>query len=202
LLISGCSSDEKITNKPQEIKKFNGNYGKTFNDMPEVQLPAAIKNGITPMATRSDTVQVMDKLVRIPKELVYYKTDRLHHSLPYLVPKASELLIKIGINFRDSLVSKKMPVYKPIVTSLTRTKEDVKKLSKRNVNASHSSTHCYGTTFDISWQRFEIHNPYGKTVPTDKLKLVLGQVLSDLRQQNRCYVKYERKQACFHITVR
>jgi hypothetical protein len=199
-----CSSNEKPKNenKPLKIKKFNGNYSRTFNDLHNVQYPAAVRNGITPMSTRGDTTLMMDKLVRIPQELVYYKTDKLTHSIPYLVPKASELLMKIGANFSDSLIRKKMPAYKLILTSLTRTGEDVKKLSRRNVNASQNSTHCYGTTFDISWYRFEPLNVSGKTVATDKLKLVLGQVLNDLRQLNSCYVKYERKQACFHITVR
>ena len=34
------------------------------------------------------------------------------------------------------------------------------------------------------------------------LKNVLGEVLRDLRKQNKCYVKYEVKQRCFHITTR
>ncbi|GAB6012071.1 DUF5715 family protein [Viscerimonas tarda] len=203
-LLFSCSSpkEEADSLSPQEIKKFNGNYGKTFDDLHEVQIVAAQKNGIAPMTTRDDTLKIKDKLVRIPKELAYYKVDKLKHSVPYLVPKASDLLLKISINFRDSLNSKKLPIYKPIITSLTRTEEDVKSLTKRNGNASQKSTHCYGTTFDISWRRFEKQNPYGKELSSDKLKLVLGEVLSDLKQLDMCYVKHERKQACFHITVR
>ena len=37
---------------------------------------------------------------------------------------------------------------------------------------------------------------------TDKLKSVLAEVLQDLRKQKKCYVRYEFKQGCFHITVR
>ena len=33
------------------------------------------------------------------------------------------------------------------------------------------------------------------------LKWVLSEVLRDMRQANRCLVKYEVKQGCFHITV-
>lgn len=36
----------------------------------------------------------------------------------------------------------------------------------------------------------------------DRLKLVLAQVIFDLKNEGRCYVKHERQQACFHITVR
>lgn len=39
-------------------------------------------------------------------------------------------------------------------------------------------------------------------VGADTLKLVLAEVLRDLKQADRCYVKYEIKQACFHITSR
>lgn len=39
-------------------------------------------------------------------------------------------------------------------------------------------------------------------VSADTLKLVLSEVLRDLRKADRCYVKYELKQGCFHITAR
>lgn len=32
--------------------------------------------------------------------------------------------------------------------------------------------------------------------------MVLAMVLRDLKREERCYVKHERKQGCFHITVR
>ena len=37
---------------------------------------------------------------------------------------------------------------------------------------------------------------------SDTLKYVLCEVLRDLRQAERCAVKYEVKQGCFHITTR
>jgi hypothetical protein len=30
----------------------------------------------------------------------------------------------------------------------------------------------------------------------------LAEVLNDMRKQGRCYIKYEVKQSCFHITTR
>ena len=36
----------------------------------------------------------------------------------------------------------------------------------------------------------------------DTLKMVLSEVLRDLRKADRCYVKYELRQGCFHITAR
>ena len=93
-----------------------------------------------------------------------------------------------------------------IVTSVLRTEKDVKRLRRRNTNASSNSTHAYGTTFDISWKRFQkVEDEDGRPmqdVGADTLKLVLAEVLRDLRRADRCYVKYEIKQACFHITTR
>lgn len=207
-IISGCGSDSETGEKtepelPKKYSRFNGNYNKTFNDMPELHNQAAAANGVGPLSSRADTASYNDKLVRIPQELEIYRVDKLTHSIPYLVPKASVLLSDICLNFRDSLISKGMPLYKPIVTSITRTDDDVKKLSKRNGNASENSVHRYATTFDIAWTRFDKVNPMEeRNLDDGKLKAVLGQVLHDLRQRDRCYIKHERKQSCFHITVR
>ena len=43
--------------------------------------------------------------------------------------------------------------------------------------------------------------PARRQVRNDTLKWVLSEVLNDIRLQKRCYVKYEVKQGCFHITV-
>lgn len=204
LASSSSCNPEKTDRKadiPIVLKKFDGNYSKTFNDLQEAHMEAALKNGITPLETRADTSGCMDKLTRLPMELEVYKMDELTHSIPYLTNHANDLFLDICINFRDSLVRKNIPLHKLILTSVTRTNEDVAKLTKRNNNASENSVHRYATTFDISWRRFEKINPNGKDISIDKLKKVLGEVLYDLRQQDRCYIKHERKQACFHITV-
>lgn len=68
------------------------------------------------------------------------------------------------------------------------------------MNASANSAHLFGTTFDIAYARFK-KSAFRET-ETDKLKSVLAEVLRDLRNEKRCYVRYEYKQGCFHITVR
>lgn len=206
LVVIGCrgeNSDEP-NELPKEIKytRFKGSY-KSFNDLHDLHLSAAKRKGITPMQNRGDTINRMDQLVKLPLELDTYKIDKLKYSVPFLVSDASKLLVKIGLNFKDSLQSKKLPRYKIIVTSITRTLDDVESLTKRNSNASDNSAHCFGTTFDISWRRFEKIGPSGKDdVGEAKLKLVLAEVLHDLRERKECYIVHERKQACFHITVR
>ena len=135
-----------------------------------------------------------------------YAMDSLTHSIPYLIPGAAALLDTIGRNFLDSLASKGLNPNRIIVTSVLRTGQDVKRLRRRNTNASANSTHAYGTTFDVSWKRFQkVEDPEGRPmqdVGADTLKLVLAEVLRDLKQAGKCYVKYEIRQACFHITTR
>ncbi|MDH6355019.1 hypothetical protein M2132_001356 [Dysgonomonas sp. PH5-45] len=203
--ILSCKSEPKTLpqeNTPRKHTRFNGNYNKTFSDLHDLHTSAALAKGISVLESRADTALCKDKLVRIPCEIELYRLDELKHSIPYLVPDASALLTKISANFRDSLINQKLTLYKPIVTSITRTDEDVKTLTKRNRNASDNSAHRYATTFDISWRRFAKVQNSGKDLSPDKLKLVLGQVLHDLREGDECYIKHERKQACFHITVR
>lgn len=200
---SGEKSDKIVPAIRERKTRFTGNYNREFNDFPDVHLASAIKNGIKPMETRDDTLLLKDKLMRLPDELELYKTYPLSHSIPFLVPSAAKLLMDIAQNFRDSLYSKELPLYKLYLTSVTRTDEDALDLFGRNINAIDNSPHRYGTTFDISWKRFyPIDTDSVNQVLPDRLKLVLAQVLFDLKNQQRCYVKHERKQACFHITVR
>ena len=165
----------------------------------------AKKIGIRPIASREEAEEMTERLVEI-SPCDWYDMDSLTHSIPYLIPKASALLDTLGTNFLDSLESKGLNPNKVIVTSVTRTKEDVKRLRRTNGNASMNSCHFYGTTFDVSWKRFtKVEDPDGRPmqdVSADTLKLVLAEVLRDLRQADRCYVKYELRQGCFHITAR
>ena len=99
-----------------------------------------------------------------------------------------------------------MPLQRFIVTSVLRTKADVARLRQYNGNATENSCHLYGTTFDITYTRYNAlkvpGEPRRRAVRDDTLKYILSEVLNDIRQQGRCYVKYEKKQKCFHITVR
>lgn len=204
LFVACGKNKDNVESAGEEKPKYKRFYSyKSFNDKPELHMAVALKKGITPMEDRADTVRCIDKMVRLPQELDLYRLDKLTHSLPFLVEDASSLLIRIGMNFRDSLYSKKLPAYKLRLTSVTRTKADIKSLGKSNINASENSVHCYGTTFDISWKRFDKIGPKGEDdVSTDRLKYILAEVLHDLRERGYCYVVHERKQACFHITVR
>ena len=180
-------------------------FGNTFPDQNDVQLEAAKKHGVKPVHNREDAEHRKKELVYVGSNPYFY-VDRLNNSIPYLVPRASVLLQDIGRSFFDSLQVKGIPLHKIIVTSVLRTKADVEKLRSKNGNATQTSCHLYGTTFDVCYNRYKtVEDPDGprrRQVRNDTLKWVLSEVLNDARKQNKCLVKYEVKQGCFHITVK
>ena len=190
-------------NKPANVAESN--YQVLFNDKNNRHLDSAKKLGIKkPLKNRSEAEGVKGRLVNI-KSNRHYKIDRLTYSIPYLTNGAAGLLDTIGKNFQDSLKSKGLPPARIIVTSVLRTQEDIKRLqASGNTNASSNSAHCYATTFDITHARFDRTRNLlpGKAVQTATYKKALGEVLLDLKKQKKCYVKYEVRQRCFHITTR
>lgn len=190
--------------KRGELKRiwYNGSYNRDFNDLNKVHLEAARKIGIEPVASREEAEHASRKMVEV-RTNEYYEVEELTHSIPFLVPEAADLLEDIGRNFQDSLRNLNASLYKIKVTSVTRTVADVKSLRKRNTNSSLNSAHQYGTTFDVSWARYtKVDEEDTLNIDRDRLKMVLAMVLRDLRRADRCYVKHERRQGCFHITAR
>jgi len=179
-------------------------YLEAFPDSQPVQEKAAARWGVTPVNDRTDAESRKKELVYMGAS-PYYHVDVLHRSVPYLVPRAAVLLNDIGRAYYDSLQIKGIPLHQFIVTSVLRTKEDVRKLRNYNGNATENSCHLYGTTFDICYNRYKTMQPPGekrRMVQNDTLKWILSEVLNQMRLQGRCYIKYEVKQSCFHITTR
>ncbi len=177
-------------------------YSSQFNDIQSIQIVAAKRYGISPLKDRSEAESLIKegqlKRVRSCKN---YQLAPMGYSIPYLTNNASELLNDIGKNFRDSLDSKGMGKHKVMVTSILRSDADVAKLMEHNSVAVKNSAHRHATTFDVSYTLFISDGLISRTASRE-LKKVLAEVLSDLRKDKRCYVKYEKSQNCFHITVR
>ena len=208
LMASFTSCKEKdMSMKMNEPRNIKGviSYKRSFGDLNDTHMAAAKRIGIKPLKDREAAEKLGGKVMEI-KDNDFYQVDSLTHSIPFLVPKASALLDSIGANFLDSLENKGLNPNQVIVTSVLRTQDDVKKLRRVNGNASANSVHMFGTTFDISYKRFfKVEDPDGRPmqdVRADTLKLVLSEVLRDLKKKDLCYIKYELKQGCFHITAR
>ena len=209
---SGASAEFPLTyffdDKGRQLKhRINSvpGFSRTFPDNNDVQLLAASTHGVEPVADRRDAEKRKKELVFVGAS-PYFHVDPLRNSIPYLVPRAAVLLNDIGRAYYDSLQIKGIPLHQIIVTSVLRSRVDVKKLRGYNPNATENSCHLYGTTFDICYNRYKTVSPsegrLRRAVRNDTLKWVLSEVLRDMREKKRCYVKYEVKQGCFHITVR
>lgn len=177
------------------------NYPKIFNDLNDVQLVAAHANG-TPHTLTIEELEVGRYGLQRIESNKLYKVDPLIHSAPYLVPKAKKFLDDLGEAFQDSLYNRGYDRrHRFIVTSVYRTQDHIKRLRRSgNVNATQNSCHQYGTTVDITYVRFDKPEEYRANDP--KLLQLLMQTVYDMHRTGRCYVKYERKQSCLHITIR
>ncbi len=206
-------SDENIVSPiwPRDSDEYHPlrsvvSYAASFPDVQEVQIRAARKWGVRPVANRQAAEKRKTELVYIGSSPYFAIDSRMNRSIPYLVPRANELLTHLGRAYLDSLFVKGIPLHKFIVSSVLRTDADVRKLQTHNGNAESNSCHRFGTTIDICYNRYQTvsppDGPQRRTVRDDTLKWVLSEVLRDAREEGRCYIKYEVKQGCFHITVR
>ena len=178
-------------------------YKDKFNDLQAKQHEVASRIGLPhPPKDRKDAAKMRHQLVE-SKTNDNYIVDSLTHSVPYLIPAAAHELEAIGAEWADILARNGLPHYRFYVTSVLRTEEDIRYLQKSgNINSVTQSCHCYGTTFDLAYMRYNKVSHTRTYMHEDNLKLVLGQVLLNHQRAGKIYVKYEWKQSCFHITVR
>jgi hypothetical protein len=179
-----------------------------YRDLNAFHLKHAKAGGIDGFKTEAEFHEKMaelvddEKLIKIENSR-YFILEKLTHSHPYLTPEAEQLLRDIGKRFHKKLDEKELGKYRYKISSLLRTGESQKKLSRSNGNASPNTSHLYATTFDITYGSV-IKNP----LPWVEVEVVHGpaiQALSDaigeLRREGRCVVITERKERCFHVTA-
>ena len=202
-----CSGPKEQEQVPEEnLVAYPGrtfSYKLKFNDLQVKQHEVASRIGLPrPPQDRADAASMRKQLVEV-KSNDNYIVDDLTHSVPYLIPAAKRELDAIGEEWADILQRNNLPHYRFYVTSVLRTQEDIKYLQRSgNINSVTQSCHCYGTTFDLAYMRYEKVTNTRDYMHEDNLKLVLGQVLLNHQRAGKIYVKYEAKQSCFHITVR
>ncbi|MBN2806951.1 MAG: hypothetical protein JXR22_09850 [Prolixibacteraceae bacterium] len=200
-----------ISNFYRHLTQAKG-YGKIkvdwYRDLNPVHLKYAKANGIKPYKKNKDfhnEVHLLvknDQLVRV-NNTRNYTVKRLTHSHPYLTPDAVDLLDDLGKRFRKKLKQNELGSYAYQVSSLLRTEESQKGLSRSNRNASPNTSHLYGTTFDIAY-----NNVVKKPLPWMKVEVadarvikLLSEAIGELRSEGRCVVVTEKHETCFHITV-
>lgn len=196
---------------PKRVTRVVGGRGNIqaiyhFGDGNDTQLLAAQEFGIEPLKSRTDIDNALEStLIQVETSNVLF-LETLTHSVPYLTKGAGNLLNTIATRFQEKLRDKGLAQYQIVVTSLLRTEDDVRRLRRVNSNAVSKSCHMYGTTFDIAYNCFhkvDLHADFeGSDASHRVLVNMLGETLKELRDDGLCYVKYERRQPCFHITSR
>lgn len=176
-----------------------------FKDINSEQLAHAQTNGLKSIIkdkeqyeSQIDSLIEEGILVRITPNK-YYNIRRLTHSYPYLTPEARDLLNLIGKRFQANLQAEGLPKYKFQISSLLRTIEFQRQLTRQNVNATYGiSAHYYGTTFDIAYDKYDRR---GKSHQDPKVEAVLEKTLRELREECRMMIIRESSNKCFHMTV-
>ena len=201
-LLSSCGGSTTEQKQPEQqqivedhLVSYPGrtfSYKAKFNDLQAKQHAVASKIGLPrPPKDRADAASMRSKLTEV-KTCDNYIVDELTHSVPYLIPSAKRELDAIGEEFADILSRNQLPHYRFYVTSILRTQEDIRYLQRGgNINSVTQSCHCYGTTFDLAYMRFDKPTPSRDYMHQDNLKLVLGQVLLNHQRAGKIYVKYE-----------
>jgi hypothetical protein len=125
---------------------------------------------------------------------VGYEVMELTHSHPYITPHSKKVLEELGLAFQSQM--KKESFF--TLTSVTRTPEQQESLRKRNRNATSGiSSHSYGVSFDISYIRFN-----GKKGSNRDAQKKLEMILNEFQDSNKIFFIKERKQSCYHVTIR
>lgn len=179
-----------------------------YLDFNVVHLKYAKQNGISPFKTNEEFEHEIaallkdDKLVEI-KDNGYYRVCKLTHSHPYLTPAAKQFLKDLGNKFHEKLDEKEIPEYYFQISSLLRTKENQKNLSRNNGNATSNSSHMYGTTFDIPYFTLVKRTFlwYEAEVMDGNASKLLSEAIGEMRKEGRCVAVTEKNERCFHITV-
>lgn len=123
-----------------------------------------------------------------------YEVMALTHSHPYLTPYSKVVLEELGQAFQTLTDTESYFM----LTSVTRTPEQQKSLRRRNKNAtSGESSHSYGVSFDISYIRFN-----GKKNWNRSKQKKLEKILNEFQDAGKILFIKEKKQSCYHVTVR
>lgn len=180
--------------------KALGKLDVVFNDSNYVHWAEAERIGIEPLTDTHSHLSTRRPLVKVTSCPDFF-VEPLTYSRPYMVPEGAAMLHEIGRRFNDSLAARSGARYRVKVTSVLRTPETVRRLRRTNKNAIDSSVHQLATTVDISYSRF-VADDNKVTHSAEELKALLAEVLYAMRNEGKCWVKYEIKQPCFHISAR
>ena len=178
-------------------------YSRQLNDRVVDYSAAAKLRGISPSNSDRELHKKISAgdLVKVRSNRLYI-VDRLRFSHPAVTPESKMLLEEIGRRFREKTSRNGLIGARFFITSMTRETDNLKMLSRYNSNTSRNSLHLYGNAFDISYKRFSARKMFLTNCDTRFMKEALAEVISELRDEKRCWATYERNQNCFHVVSR
>jgi len=104
-----------------------------------------------------DRMVQQGRLVPLGDSTQYWILRGMDHSAPYVTPDTKAMLEDLGRRFHARLDRLRLPRYRMKVTSAIRTEEAQVDLRRTNsYAATTTSAHQYGTTVDVSHERFAI----------------------------------------------
>jgi hypothetical protein len=177
---------------PGELVAFSGRLKK---DTYEEHLTAAELKGLRLIQDEYQLYQkIHDSTLVDVSQGRGYRVDSLTHSFPFVTTDSKVVLEELGKAY-EALAGEGNFF---TVSSATRTESQQKALKRRNRNATDgNSSHSYGISFDISYIRFN-----GVRGWDGKAQKNLETVLNHFQQTGKIYVIKERRQSCYHVTVR
>jgi hypothetical protein len=178
-------------------------YSRKLSDKIVDYSAAAKSRGIKPCKDDSEIKDKIreGKLVKVGT-CPGYVIDKLSYSSPCVTGESKNLLDEISDRLQKKTSQQGLTGVRFIVTSLTRKTESMKSLRRNNKNASANSPHLYGNAFDISYKRFIVRKWVLTNCDKKFLKDALGEVIWQLREENKCWATYEKNQSCFHVVAK
>jgi hypothetical protein len=154
------------------------------------------------------------RLEALEDSTAWWILRRMENASPHVTPATRALLEELGRRFHARLDAAGLPRYRFRITSALRTDADQETLRRTNGYASRIvSAHEFGTTVDISHERFAV--PASVTaggMETEMLEEVgreharalqaeLGRAIGELRGEGRLHVMMENAQPVYHMTL-
>lgn len=174
-----------------------------------------------------DRMVQQGRLVPLGDSTQYWILRGMEHASPYVTPDTRAMLEDLGRRFHARLDRAGLPRYRMKITSAIRTAEAQVDLRRTNsYAATTTSAHQFGTTVDVSHERFAV--PAGPRAasgasPTaaldgawemeagmleevgkehaKALQAELGRALTELREAGAVHVMMENKQPVYHFTL-
>jgi len=188
----------------------------------------AKKIGIPPITTikeinfyqKNNLLSFLD-LTKKDNYFFYNVSKQYRYLTPVTLKGLQKVCFEIQKTFQN-FTNLKTTSLKIAISSALRPIKYQRNLRKKNKNASIISSHSYGTSFDIFYDDFYLSlpkpNKNEKNKTISKIRQKFGFILGDslrrqfktvlhkslvkLQQKGLLYAIHEKKQRCYHITIR